>query len=297
MNRNMPTRHTRRLGGQDDQQDQDERPVTDDAGVDQGEPDVDLPIAACGESPGVDSGAEEDAMTITRRTLAQWADAVEAAPDLYKAAMAALTRPDGSRVYAEREHRERQDAAWLAWRQTLQGAADAANEAAGDAASEIARVAGALVGSAALERLTTGEIQRAGALDPFLREDFDALSPVALAARVEEAVATGDRVAQLLYYRHGQRLLARLEGERSGPLVVENGRPIPPGSAMTGDERRLAAATDSLAARLVGPADASRRASAEARLGEANDLAAMVTMAEYMFSTYAPRPTGPVWSR
>lgn len=101
---------------------------------------------------------------------------------------------------------------------------------------------------------------------------------------------TGERVAQLLYVRHARRLLARHEGERSGPLVVENGRPVPPGTMATGDEQRLRNAVDALAATLVSPADARLRAEAEVRRAAADDLAGRVVLAQHDFERYIPRP-------
>lgn len=228
-------------------------------------------------------------MTTTRRTLAQHADAIEAAPATYRQAIASLTK-NGTRIYADEEHEARVRAAWNAWQATLKDASDAASEASAAAMVEIEGIAGTLVGSTQLERLTSTEATRAQAIDSFIKEDFDHLPLEALAARVKAVAATGDQVSRLLYHRHARRVLAGRESERSGPLEVRDGRPVPPGSTMTDDERRLLAATDALAAALTAPADASRRASAEARLTQANDLGAMIVMAQHDFSTYTPRP-------
>jgi len=118
-----------------------------------------------------------------------------------------LTRPDGSRVFTDQEHAER-DKAILAvavapYDAVAAGITEAADAAIVQAEAELAK----LDGDDGWARLTPEQQAQAANRREFIREDVTALPPHELPKRIRAALATGDRAELWLYDRYlGQRL-------------------------------------------------------------------------------------------
>ena len=116
--------------------------------------------------------------------------------------VAALTRPDGTRVYGPAEHEERlaavYDAAGAEFDQATQRYAAQGEREVADLEKQLARLAGA----DPFDALSAAEQQRAAVRREFVREDVQALPPHQLADRARAAIADGDRATAYLYHRY-----------------------------------------------------------------------------------------------
>lgn len=124
-----------------------------------------------------------------------------------------LTRSDGSRVYGDAEHAEREAAILEKARATYDaGVARYAAKAEADATDLTKQVA--LLDRDPFDGLKVEEQQRAALRREFMKEDALTLPAHELAKQVQAALAGTDRAALYLYHRY---LAQRLEARRGQP--------------------------------------------------------------------------------
>ena len=114
---------------------------------------------------------------------------VEQAQTRLNAGLRVLQRPDGTRLYSDDEHREREAALHREFRQTLIEAGRAADEVATAANAELDEPRGDLV-----HALTPVELERANLMKAFIVDELTQLSPADVVQRVEWEWRTGDKV-------------------------------------------------------------------------------------------------------
>jgi hypothetical protein len=123
---------------------------------------------------------------------------IDRAAELHEEARGALYRPDGSKVYGEEAHAEREEAL----RREFHAALDAIGEEIG---KRISRAEGEVL---RLEHgdpsgaLTAEELERAGARRPFVRDEVYGLGTDALEERTRAVIASSDRPAMFVYAHH-----------------------------------------------------------------------------------------------
>jgi hypothetical protein len=144
-------------------------------------------------------------------TLEQQAAAIDAAQATLDAGRKALLRADGTRVYSDAEHVEREAQLYTEYRRALAAASKAANEAI--AAAEATLSEGP---DDPLHSLTPAELDRANALREFVREDAATLPLRELVDRVEAALRVGGKPELYLWQRGVRARLAALPADRYG---------------------------------------------------------------------------------
>jgi hypothetical protein len=163
--------------------------------------------------------------------------ALERADAARNADKAKLLRPDGTRMYGDAEHAEREARIDQAFEAEAERVTAAAERASAEADSELVK----LDGTDPLDALSAEDQQRAAARAPFIREDTELLPPGELMKRVRGVLASGDRVAMILYQRYMGQVLDR---------AVREGRPPDP---------EIRAVHDELRDKLADPKAAQRR--------------------------------------
>jgi len=184
---------------------------------------------------------------------------LERAGERFQAAKAKLTRPDGSRVYGDAEHAER-EAALLADYDAVGAEVKAtAEEATAAGRQELAKFDGA----SPLDRLTAEEQQAASVRAAFIKEDCETQPLAQLAARARAVLASGDRVDAYLLGRYAG---ARLDADRQRS----------PGQSL--ERAALAEALQELRHHLADPKAKDKRERAEQRISSAQVLGGRVRM-------------------
>ena len=197
---------------------------------------------------------------------------VEQAQTRLNAGLRVLQRPDGTRLYSDDEHREREAALHREFRQTLTEAGRAADEVATAANAQLDEPRGDLV-----HALTPAELERANLMKAFIVDELAQLSPADVVQRVELELRTGDKVSRFLCHRFLRQAMASQDPTNRRVAVTYQ----------TLIER--------LEAALLDPAkEAKRQAACEqarARQSEATALAAEVALAARLQDTYGQRPS------
>jgi len=191
---------------------------------------------------------------------------------------AALLRKDGTRLYSDTEHAEREAALLAAYSQTLNEASQAAQAAIHEADALLSRP-----DADPLSSLSAGELERANALLLFTERDAELLSLQELAGRMELALE-GDKATRYVWYRVADRLVRQWQnGARNGIAPTDTAG------------RRAVATVTSLHTRLLGSLvdlEAHRRVEEEARArqSEAVGVRGRAVVESYVQRTYGPRP-------
>ena len=187
-------------------------------------------------------------------------EAAERAAERVQRERATLVRPDGSRVFGDAEHAERDaaivEAAGAAYDAATRRYVDQAAAERERAEAELAR----LDGADGWERLTEAERQAAATRQPFVKEDVETLPPDEVARRARAALAAGDKAACYLWARYVRPRVEAGRGVAFGGVLHE----LDAALGMDASERarkrreleRRIEATKSLAHR---PADLRRR--------------------------------------
>lgn len=148
-----------------------------------------------------------------RNKLSVAKSSFERASTKFEQGKAALFRADGSKKYAEPEHRERM-AALLA---ELNEAAQYVKETT--SAALAAAKAGKAAGHAdPLSTLTTDELQRAFYLRPFVQDAVANMALPDLAQRLQAIVATGDKAMTAVYHQAAQQRADSFKPNATTPL-------------------------------------------------------------------------------
>lgn len=158
----------------------------------------------------------------------------------YSAERSELYRADGLPIWADDIHAEKLQAIDAKERGELQSLAKRIDEAESRLQAEKITVGGA----SPLDRLTTGELQRAAALLPFLQAEIGGMSLQALALRCEAAASGNDKA-----------LLLALS--QAVPVRLANREPLP-GPSQQDALKRVQNALGQMGATLAGPGNNDR---------------------------------------
>jgi hypothetical protein len=137
----------------------------------------------------------------------------------------ALYHPDGSKIFADAEHREHLRAIEREFATTMDKIQAAIEERAERARGELA----ALEHADPAAGLSTDDLQRAAALSAFVGEEVEGLSLADLARRLRAAASSGDRAGSYALLHHAAR---RQNEDLSGEVrdaVAELRRALDPG--------------------------------------------------------------------
>ncbi len=210
--------------------------------------------------------------------LTEHRERVEQAQRILAEGRKALLRPDGSRMYSDAEHVERDHALLATYNQTLAEASQAAQAAIHEADALLSRP-----DADPLSSLSASELERANALLLFTERDAELLSLQELAGRMELALE-GDKATRYVWWRAADRLVRQWKnGVRNGIAPTDTAG------------RKAAATVTSLHTRLLGSLvdlEAHRRAEEEARARQSQAVGVMgrAVVESYVQRTYGPRP-------
>ena len=175
---------------------------------------------------------------------------IDRAAELHEEARRALYRPDGSKVYGEEAHAEREEALRREFHAALDALGEEIEKRIILAEEEVLRLEHGDPSGA----LTADELERASARRPFVRDEVSGLETDALEERTRAVIASSDRPAMFVYAHH-LRAKAREDaasGSEADGLRLEE----------------LAAALE----RALDPEGAKKREVARAQLEEARGL-------------------------
>jgi len=165
---------------------------------------------------------------------------VSAAVDSFERAKSQYLTFDGKPVLAPAEHEEK-----LAnLRGPVAAAAERAIEIADQASAQVAKER-LLPAACPTSKLSAAELETAGALAPFIKEDCSELSPAKLAERLEWVRASGTKAQRWTYHRYAER---RWQGEQAKQppapgldlLAAELRAIAEPQQGLSDESRRLA---------------------------------------------------------
>ncbi len=116
--------------------------------------------------------------------------------------VAALTRPDGTRVYGPAEHEERLAAIYEAAGAEFDAAAARYAAQSEREVADLEKQLAVLAGADPFDTLSPDQKQAAATRQTFVKEDCETLPPHQLADRARAAIADGDRATAYLYHRY-----------------------------------------------------------------------------------------------
>ena len=141
---------------------------------------------------------------------------VSAAVDSFERAKSQYLTFDGKPVLAPAEHEEK-----LAnLRGPVAAAAERAIEIADQASAQVAKER-LLPAACPTSKLSAAELETAGALAPFVREDCAELPPAELAERLEWVRASGTKAQQWTYARYAERRWQREQASKPPALGLD----------------------------------------------------------------------------
>ena len=150
-------------------------------------------------------------MTHDITTLTRDLDAGEAR---FRDSLRDLTRPDGTPVYSEDEHAQREMAAWSTLQRDFGGVSEKLQSIAAEARAEVERIDSADITA----RLGTDELARANALREFAYEEAAGMAHDALAERLRRVKVEGGKADRFVWLRAARRVLA--VAAKDAPLAL-----------------------------------------------------------------------------
>jgi len=166
--------------------------------------------------------------------ISQIEAAAERAADRVQRERAKLVRPDGSRVYGDAEHAEREQAVYDQVGADFDGATGRYVERAERDAAEAQTTLALLDGFDPYDRLSDAERQAASTRAAFVKEDCETAPAAELVKQARAALASGDKARVYLLNRYLARRIESRRGQPGAAADVE----------LLGVARDLAAAFD-----------------------------------------------------